>query len=266
MASSSIPPPFSVPPAITGKYRTKQPTRFTLESQDRQSPAPAVELVQAAIESAERMAPRSSQRGGGRSTNSQCREADLSALLSAVQKNELVLLVVSITNAMQDHVCQVFDQQAPPPAGYPPKSVPNKPDSTRPALVAEGCNIVAEQPQTRTLCISEPDGTQGELKKEALAAFQKWQAAVTNRVSEIVVARDQSTRAPQVQENPSNGRQPGRVPGRAPGRVPDRGFGRSPSIPGRPSGGGGGRGSPSGEFVLSVTLLSCEPFFPQIWT
>ena len=231
MASPSKSPPSPLSLSTQSKESDKQETRSISEGQEPQAALLATDIFQGVGQSKENMAPRSSQRGGGRSLNSQRREADLSAILSATQKTELVLLVASTTNAMQDHVCKVFDQQA-PPTGCRPMSFSSNSDTKVPALVARGCNIAAGQTLAQAPHTIEPDGAQGELKREALAAFQKWQTAITKRVSEIHVAGDQVQQAPQAQGKLPNNRQPGRASGRGPGRT---------------GGLNSGRGNPNGE-------------------
>lgn len=224
-------PPLSSPssPSLSPlrKEGDKQETLLTSQGQETQTILPATDTSENAEQPNENMAPRGSQRGGGRSANNQRREADLGSILSVTQKNELVALVASVTNVMQDQICKVFENQAPPTGCRPMVSSTNQ-GARVSALVTKAINVIANQTHSQAPHTIEPDGAQGELKREALAAFQKWQAAITKRVSEIHAAGDQVQQASQAQAKAPNNRQPGRVPGRGLGRGGGLNTGRGP--------------------------------------
>lgn len=224
-------PPKSSPssPSLSSlrKEGDKQETLSPSQGQETQTNLPTTDNSEDAEQSSENMAPRGSQRGGGRSANNQRREADLSSILSVTQKNELVTLIASVMNAMQDQICKVFENQAPHASCRPMVSSTNQVAKV-PALVTKAINVIANQVQSQAPHTIEPDGAQGELKREALAAFQKWQAAITKRVSEIHAAGDQVQQASQAQMKAPNNRQPGRVPRRGVGRGGGLNNGRGP--------------------------------------
>ncbi|OAA55955.1 hypothetical protein SPI_08162 [Niveomyces insectorum RCEF 264] len=240
-------------------FSSSPPTRSEqTASQETRAPAPAAPTTTSSVsappgpEPGDKMPQRNAQRGGGNSRAASShlrREADLRALLATVdQKNELARLVDSITDTMQSQIGQVFDQPAgPSPITHVPINVANNPHATKsPGLhtaIAAGHRIEAGLPGEKENDsrgrqsplhgasgdrdgTAEPRGVQEELKKEALAVFQKWQAMVAKRVSEIATAEDPPlAQQAQKQPRPSNGRASGRPPPK--GGAPGKGSGTS---------------------------------------
>lgn len=214
------------PPSTPSEESNKQGAYSAPGEQQPRIPSLATDNSQGPVQSNETMAPRSSQRGGGRSSNNHRRDADLSTIISATQKSELVLLAASIMNTMQEHVCKVFDQQTSRPGCQPTMSPLNNTGMKQPVLVTIACNTTESHNRAYVV---EPDGAQGELKKEALAAFHKWQMVLTKRISEIHTAGDQVQQATAVQAKSFSGRQSGRAPGRGAGRAGGPNNGRASS-------------------------------------
>lgn len=210
----AISPPL---PSALGKEVNEQskPEHFT--SQGPRGLSPDIETESEAGDLSEIMAPRSSQRNSGKSASSHRREADLSAVLSTPQKDELMLLVASITGAMQEHVCKVFDQQD-PSLGCSLVSAFLISEPKKPVLTDTSGNIATRPSPEQVTKPLNSGGVQGELRKEALAAFQRWQIAITKRMSEIAVSADLPVQASQSQTKPTAGRHSGRTPGRGLGR------------------------------------------------
>lgn len=177
----------------------------------------------------------------------QRREADLSAILSAPQKRELLSLVSSITNTMQEQVCQYFGPQAPPLTSLPPNSTSSNPSFNEPAAETQGNAKSAYRSQTQPHGFAQPDSEHAELKKEALAAFQKWQSSLTKRVCEVSVGGEQPPLSLNQQGRVATGKQTGKEATRRLGRPP-LGFRKA----GGPS---GSKGCSTGELFCSILPL-----------
>jgi hypothetical protein len=117
------------------------------------------------------------------------REIDLSSLLNPEQKDDTILLVNRILDAMQRRLCKVFDYtdaDAKAASLRTPWHIPF-PSS----LKDNSLNLGRRENQT-----TSPEGGLGketheprlvELKKESLLVFRKWQAMVQKRLAEITV-------------------------------------------------------------------------------
>ncbi|KJR83895.1 uncharacterized protein SPSK_00233 [Sporothrix schenckii 1099-18] len=212
MASPSNSPTSALLSSIHNKESVREEKSTLSEEEAQHISSFTADTSQRVDQPGENMAPRSSQRGGGRSTNIQRREADLSGIISTAQKTELVLLVASITSEMQEHVCKVFDHQ-PSSTFFRPVHYSSNSHAKSPPLMSSGRNVVVNQIHGQYPHAMGFDGAQGELKREALSSFQKWQAAVTKRVSEIRASGDQMQQAPQTQGKTFNNKQSGRAAG-----------------------------------------------------
>jgi hypothetical protein len=160
------------------------------------------------------MAPRSSQKTSNRIA-AQKREADLSSLLSAAQKTDLVNLVATIIDKMLEAIEAGFEISIPNDAaakgtenrhpaqlGEPPLLNPSRtanPTNGR-GRQGKGSNGVqtrkpnqAPSPgklNTPNAVESRTEAVNPELKRELLIAFKKWQTMVLKRMGDIAAAKD----------------------------------------------------------------------------
>ncbi|KAG7294266.1 hypothetical protein NEMBOFW57_004336 [Staphylotrichum longicolle] len=159
--------------------------------------------------------------GGKPRSNTLRREADLSSLLSPVEKTELTALVTRVTDSMLRHVTQLFDPvRAEDKTGTPRIAFWSKlPSYLKDLSLGDAMNgaqirgpvqkeNVKPPPRSkkagrardkRDAIPSAANGTSQqesdvtprlqELKKEALQHFRKWQTTVHRRIGEISVKR-----------------------------------------------------------------------------
>ncbi|EFX06474.1 vesicle transport v-SNARE protein [Grosmannia clavigera kw1407] len=183
------------------------------------------------------MAPRGgSQRGGGRGAPVVSRrEADLSEILTTPEKEELLLLVTSITDEMLQQIVLVFDSPIVPLLHSVPVNIVVKGSFNKTEPGATDKNPNNSPSKSETDGKEEPDGVQAELKKEAIAALNKWQVAVTKRFTEISAARDQPPNQSQQRGKAQNGKLPQRSSGRGgpnrPSVTADKPGGRGVRLP-----------------------------------
>ncbi|KAK4209520.1 hypothetical protein QBC37DRAFT_377958 [Rhypophila decipiens] len=152
------------------------------------------------------------------------READFSSLLTAGEKTELLSLINKVNDHLQKQITQVFDSTCVEETTKPARvnfwsGLPSrlrdlniiKPHAQCPRNGNNGRSIAPQKenlnPSLQSAPSSDnqasdqaPDGSAGqaadtlpprlqELKKEALAHFKKWQAAVNKRVADISVKK-----------------------------------------------------------------------------
>ena len=191
---------------VKTKTKNRRSKKIQPNGQDLATRIPSTNQPQPSTESSDKMAPRGPPRGG-RPPGPQRREADFSSVLSPSQKTELVALVNSTTKFMQDEICSFFDRVDKPLADVPSNAAANKNmNSQDPIVDAKTDSGIRD--------VTEAQGMQGELKKEAVAAYQKWLALINKRVSEISAVKEQPSQPSQSQGRFSNGKQPTRGPGR----------------------------------------------------
>lgn len=145
------------------------------------------------------MAPRGgTQRGGRGNSNTFRRDADFSYFLTAAQKNELQALATSIMEGMLQQVCLIFEPPTKPLQSNVAVNIVPQNNPVTVTFKTYGKNDKGELEEKGEN--EETGGVQPELKKDAIAAFKKWQAMVAKRFTEIsVVTRDppqQSARTP----------------------------------------------------------------------
>ncbi|KAK3983823.1 hypothetical protein QBC44DRAFT_254268 [Cladorrhinum sp. PSN332] len=157
---------------------------------------------------------------GNKRPNTPKKEADLTALLTINEKNEIVSLMSRLTDLMQKHITLLFDivptdDSSPPPMResswnklpthlrdltlnkptLPPPAQkenlkplrPKKAGRARDRLEEVTPSIVEVQSQPRAQPKLSP--RQQELKKEALQHFKRWQTAVHKRVGDISIKK-----------------------------------------------------------------------------
>ena len=232
MASPTKAPSAPILPFSPDEENNKPQAPSSPESKGPQRPSLEADADLEAVVTVEKMAPRNPQRGGGRSQGGHRREADLSAVLSSLQKKELILLTASITNAMQEHIKKIFDQQTSSPSFTPSvNTVPFNTEPNTPVLIDRSSNIVQRTSSEQRENVPGSNYYLGELRKEALAAFQRWHVSITKRVSEITVSAEHSVHTSQGQA---------KLEGKNAGRAPCRGLGR-------PGDAGGNRGASNGK-------------------
>ena len=149
--------------------------------------------------------------GRGRNPGTSRRGVDLTGIISFAEKEDLVILVSRITEKMIRQIGELFDLYPPTPAGpEAPKSntwvtisIPmerlglgDKPDiQSGKDGTAGGTSIdtadhsteIIPSPALNTLITTQCQSQLGELKKELLVVFKKWQGVVLQRVRDIRV-------------------------------------------------------------------------------
>lgn len=149
--------------------------------------------------------------GRGRNPGPSRRGVDLTGIISFAEKEDLVILVSRITEKMSRQVGEVFDTYPSTPAGPEvPKantwvtiSIPmerldlgdrpdiqSKSDGTAggPSIdTADHSTKTIPSPALNTLITTQCQSQLGELKKELLVVFKKWQGVVLQRVRDIRV-------------------------------------------------------------------------------
>jgi len=194
------------------------------------------------------MPPRNPQRPGGRGAFR--REIDLSGLLTPAQKTELVQLVNTLTDNMQQQITSIFELPlAPtflgsaeaeeanvwgPPVGannaksiaVPTKTPPEPAEGFTTGRLPRDPHATGE---VAAMIVNKRENeiakkVQVELKKDVILAFKKWQTAVLKRVSDISAGR----------EYPSQSRRPTPVAARAPPKpLPGKQTVKGPPTPPR---------------------------------
>jgi len=171
---------------------------------------------------------RNSQRGSRPITPK--READLSSLLNAFQRTDLITLTTAITDTMRQEILRMFEVSTGEsgdshgaeaqkrsswhllPATFDLKNLDlnfkeNAKPTARPSNLdnrRQGGNL--DKKARDTLAKEEDEALntpQAELKKEALANFDKWRSSIVKRVTDISAAKE-NTQA-------STSRPPGRA-------------------------------------------------------
>jgi hypothetical protein len=125
--------------------------------------------------------------GSSRRPNTPKRELDVSSILTTDQRNELVLLVARITEGMQRQLCKTFDATDADARATPLRKpwhtlFPNKLKDNSFSLGGRGSRTRGEDSAIER---ESHEPRLVELKKEAVAAFRKWQSIVQRRISDL---------------------------------------------------------------------------------
>jgi len=159
--------------------------------------------------------------GGKPRSNTLRREADLSALLSPIERTELTGLVTRVTDSMHRHVTQLFDPvRAEDKTGTPRIAFwsklpyylkdmslsdalngsqtrgPVQKENVKPPSRSKKAGRARDKRDAIPAAANGPNQQESditprlqELKKEALQHFRKWQTTVHRRIGEISVKR-----------------------------------------------------------------------------
>ncbi|KAJ2906910.1 hypothetical protein MKZ38_009773 [Zalerion maritima] len=161
------------------------------------------------------MAPRDSRRGGGQNRNK--RDADLTCLLNEDEKAELLKLVRSIIGRMHHRIARVFNSVPeidPTPTHFhshghecfwqlvslahilpaADRNKENEPDVLPSDTTLHNAHtapeVKAEQALHREEAEALTPGRLGELKKEVVVYFRKWNSNVTKRFTDITASKN----------------------------------------------------------------------------
>lgn len=146
-------------------------------------------------------------RGGRGGHQVQKRPVDLTGIISVTEKNDIITLVNSIMDKMSDEIYDLFD--IPKPVGEKLGNLENELrclslDTSHPSQTHTGngrptssssSNRVSKKPPKTNDATSDLsiDNQLGELQKEAIAFFGKWQASVVQRLAELSVSEQPLT-------------------------------------------------------------------------